>query len=172
MKTSSTLILAGALCSASLAAQGATFMDAEWASELCRAWNKNTTLTTELGGDQWAANDGGRGVKTIQMYRDKCGLGSKVELEITDKGGKAICSRGGAVKNASPDYGVDYLMHATDEDWACMGSGAFGCGAMGAMTTGKLKFSGPKMEAMGVMGPFNAFLTLTGDVPGDKSACP
>ena len=36
-----------------------------------------------------------------------------------------------------------------------MGEGAFGCGAMGAMTTGKLKFSGPKMETMGVMGPFN-----------------
>jgi len=72
----------------------------------------------------------------------------------------------------SPDYDVDYLMYATDEDWACMGEGKFGCGAMGAMTTGKLKLSGPKGEAMSVMGPFNGFLTLTGQVPGDKSSRP
>jgi hypothetical protein len=38
--------------------------------------------------------------------------------------------------------------------------------------TGKLKFSGPKGEAMGVMGSFNDFLLLTGKVPGDKGACP
>jgi putative sterol carrier protein len=42
---------------------------------------------------------------------------------------------------------------------------------MGAMTTGKLKFDGPKMEAMGVMGPFNAFLKLTGTIGGEKGAC-
>jgi len=27
------------------------------------------------------------------------------------------------------------------------------------------------MEAMGVMGPFNAFLKLTGTIGGDKGAC-
>jgi putative sterol carrier protein len=43
---------------------------------------------------------------------------------------------------------------------------------MGAMMTGKLKFEGPKMEAMGVMGPFDSFLILTGKVPGDKASCP
>jgi hypothetical protein len=53
-----------------------------------------------------------------------------------------------------------------------MGEGSFGCGAMGAMTTGKLKFSGPKGEAMGVMGPFDDFLVLTGQIGGDKDACP
>jgi putative sterol carrier protein len=53
-----------------------------------------------------------------------------------------------------------------------MGEGKFGCGAMGAMMTGKLKFEGPKMEAMGVMGPFDSFLLLTGKVPGDKASCP
>jgi putative sterol carrier protein len=164
-----TTVLIGSL---SMAAEGATFMDAGWASQLCNAWNSNATLTGKLGGDAWAGNDGGRGYKTIQMYRDRCGLGSKVELKIADKDGKAMCVRGGAVQNTSPDYDVDYLMHASDDDWTCMGEGSFGCGAMGAMTTGKLKFSGPKGEAMGVMGPFNAFLKLTGSVPGDKSACP
>jgi len=147
-------------------------MDASWASALCSAWNETPALTKDLGGKAWAANDAGRGYKVIQLYRVKCGAGSKVELEITNKDGKALCARGGAVKHAELDPAADYLMYASDEDWACMGRGEFGCGAMGAMTTGKLKFKGPKMEAMGVMGPFDRFLTLTGKVPGDMAACP
>jgi len=171
MRTTMT-IAALTLGGLSLGAEAATFMDAAWAAQLCKAWNANATLTNKLGGDSWAGNDAGRGYKTIHMYRDGCGLGSKVELKIGNQDGKAICTYGGAVQNKSPDYDVDYLMHAEDDDWTCMGEGAFGCGAMGAMTTGKLKFSGPKMEAMGVMGPFNAFLEMTGSIPGDKDSCP
>jgi putative sterol carrier protein len=166
------VLLAGLLGTLSLGAESATFMDATWASQLCQAWNKNPNLTGKLGGDGWVANNAGRGYKTIQLYRDECGLGSKVELQISDKDGKAICTRGGAVENKDPDYKVDYLMHASNKNWACMGEGSFGCGAMGAMTTGKLKFSGPKGEAMGVMGPFDEFLVLTGQIGGDKDACP
>ncbi|MBK5939429.1 sterol-binding protein [Halochromatium roseum] len=143
-------------------------MSNAWAKQACDAWNKSSTLTNELA--DWAKNDDDRGFKTIQMYRDKCGLGSKVELKISHKDGKAICTYGGAVTNSNPDYGVDYLMHATDENWTCMGEGK--CKAAGSMMTGKLKFSGPKMEAMGVMGPFNAFLALTGSVGGDMNTCP
>ena len=166
------VLLAVLLGSLSLGAESATFMDASWASQLCQAWNKNPNLTGKLGGDAWAANNAGRGYKTIQLYRDECGLGSKVELQISDKDGKAVCTHGGAVKNKDPDYKVDYLMHASNKNRACMGEGSFGCGAMGAMTTGKLKFSGPKGEAMGVMGPFDEFLVLTGTIGGDKDACP
>ena len=155
----------------SVGANAATFMDAQWASQMCKAWN-NSDLTAKLGGDSWAANNAGRGYKVIHLYREKCGDKSKVELEISDKDGKAHCSYGGAVKHAKLNSDVDYLMHATDEDWICMGEGSFGCGAMGAMTTGKLKFKGPKMEAMGVMGPFDGFLVLTGKVAGDKASCP
>lgn len=43
---------------------------------------------------------------------------------------------------------------------------------MGAMMSGKLKFKGPKMEAMKVMGPFASFLRLTGKVAGNKANCP
>jgi len=43
---------------------------------------------------------------------------------------------------------------------------------MGAMMTGKLKFKGPKGEAMKVMSPFEAFLQVAGKLPGDKSSCP
>jgi putative sterol carrier protein len=153
-------------------AQAATFMDAAWAAKLCDAWNGSAELTTGLAGDAWADNDAGRGYKIIHLYREKCGEGSKVELEITSQGGKAKCAYGGGVKHDNLDYDVDYLMYATDEDWTCMGEGKFGCGAMGAMMTGKLNFKGPKGEAMGVMGPFDAFLVSTGKVAGDKSACP
>jgi len=161
-----------ACASVATSASAVTFMDAAWAASACSAWNSTPALVNDLGGDKWAANDGGRGYKIIQMYRIKCGEGSKVELEIQNKDGKAHCARGGEVKHATLDPKVDYLMYATDEDWACMGQGKFGCGAMGAMTTGKLKFKGPKMEAMGVMGPFDKFLLLTGKVAGDTSACP
>jgi putative sterol carrier protein len=161
-------VLALACCAG---ANAATFMDAQWAAAACKAWNKSS-LTSGLAGDAWAANNGGRGYKSIHLFRDKCGEGSKVELEISDKGGKAECTYGGAVKHAKLNYDVDYLMHASDEDWTCMGEGKFGCGAMGAMMTGKLKFQGPKGEAMGVMGPFDGFLQLTGKVAGDKSSCP
>ena len=40
------------------------------------------------------------------------------------------------------------------------------------MMTGKLKYSGPKGEAMSVMGRFDSFLQLTGKVPGDTSSGP
>jgi putative sterol carrier protein len=64
-----------------------------------------------------------------------------------------------------------YQTASNDADWTCMGKGEFGCGAMGAMMSGKLNFKGPKVEAMKVMGPFESFLKLTGKVAGDKSAC-
>jgi putative sterol carrier protein len=153
-------------------AQAATFMDADWANAACAAWNKSPALTTGLAGSAWAANNAGRGYKVIQLYRTKCGEASRVELQISDKDGKALCTYGGKVKVASLNADVDYMMNATDDDWDCMGKGSFGCGAMGAMMTGKLKFKGPKGEAMGVMGPFDSFLQLTGKVPGDKTSCP
>ena len=170
MKLRIAAAVAALACSSAVSA--GTFMDAAWASAACSAWNSTPALTNGLGGKEWAANDAGRGYKIIQLYRTKCGESSKVELEIANKDGKAHCVSGGAVKHATLDPKVDYLMNATDEDWACMGKGSFGCGAMGAMMTGKLKFKGPKGEAMGVMGPFDSFLLLTGKVPGDNSACP
>jgi len=38
--------------------------------------------------------------------------------------------RRGAVTMQTLNKDVDYVMHATDEDWICMGQGKFGCGAM------------------------------------------
>jgi len=106
------------------------------------------------------------------MYRSSCGAPTKVQLTIADKGGKAMCIYGGKPDGKKMNMDVDYLMHASDKDWACMGKGSWGCGAMGAMMSGKLKFSGPKMEAMKVMAPFEGFLKLAGTIPGNKAACP
>jgi hypothetical protein len=75
------LILTTALLALPFTAN-AGFMDADWAKKACDGWNNNATLTNELGGDEWAANDGGRGYKLIQMYRDECGADSKVQINI------------------------------------------------------------------------------------------
>jgi putative sterol carrier protein len=171
MKRFTLLATAALAMGAALPAQAAKFMDAAWAKQLCDAWNKNDKLTAGLA-EKWIKNDAGRGYKIIQLYRTQCGPATKVELKIVPKDGKAMCAAGGAVTQQTLNKDVDYVMHATDEDWTCMGEGKFGCGAMGAMMTGKLKFEGPKGEAMGVMGPFDGFLTMTGTVPGDKAGCP
>ena len=39
------------------------------------------------------------------------------------------------------------------------------------MIFGTLNFDGPKLDAMSVMGPFQAFMTLASKVPGE-AACP
>ena len=158
----------------SVPAQAANFMDAAWATQACAAWNADSTLTSGLmdtDGYSWAKNDGGRGYKLVQMYRTDCGESTKVQLNIVMQGDKATCSYGGAPDGKKMDASYDYLMHATDADWTCMGEGKFGCGAMGAMASGKLKFDGPKMEAMKVRGPFEGFLQLTGKVAGTKTEC-
>lgn len=159
-------------------AQASEFMDEAWAKAACDAWNQDATLTTELvqitgedNGYQWIANDKGRGYKLVQMYRTDCGADSKVQLTISLKDGKAMCTYGGKPDGKAMDFGVDYLMHAQDANWTCMGEGRWGCGAMGAMMSGKLKFTGPKMEAMAVMAPFESFLRLTGKVAGTKTPC-
>ena len=150
----------------------ADFMDVVWAKQACNAWNKTSILTTQLAempsdmfgdGYKWIKSNAGRGYKMIQIYRDRNGCGSKkaIQLTISDKGGKAMCTYGGKPDGKKMNYSVDYVMHATDANWTCMGS----------MMAGKLKFQGPKMEAMKVMDPFAAFLRLTGKVPGTKAAC-
>lgn len=143
-------------------------MSAEWTAQACDAWNKDAELTNGLA-DKWIKNDKGRGHKIIQLYRTDCGEATKTELKIVPKDGKAMCVYGGAAQTAKLDASADYIMHATTERWNEMGAGEYG--PMRAMMLGRLEFAGPKMEAMGVMGPFAAFLKLPGKIPGDK-ACP
>lgn len=163
----STIVLATASL-LSLSAQATPLMSTDWATQACQAWNNNPALTDELA-EKWIKNDKGRGYKVLHLYRTECGEDSKVELTISAKNGKALCTYGGAIQHTALDSGSDYLMHAETKRWKEMGAGEYG--PMRAMTFGRLKFEGPKVEAMRVMGPFEQFLLIPGKVPGDD-ACP
>jgi putative sterol carrier protein len=161
---------------ASLLALGAAqaaepvLMSAEWGHAACDAWNADPVLTDDLVTSGWVKNDKGRGYKAMRVYRDDCGDQPTVELRVSLVDGKARCTYGGPVQAAALDGGADYVMHATTARWLEMGAGEYG--PMKAMMFGRLSFSGPKMEAMGNMGPFTNFLRLVGKVPGDTKACP
>lgn len=149
-------------------AQATPLMSADWATQACEVWNKNPILTDGLG-DKWIKNNAGRGYKIVHMYRTDCGEPSKIEMKIVPQGAKAICSYGGKVQNAKLNLDVDYVMHAETKRWREMGAGEYG--PMRAMAFGRLKFEGPKMEAMSVMGPFEQFLLMPGKILGDDT-CP
>jgi putative sterol carrier protein len=168
MKSVSLIIAAVFASTVSVASAAPVLMSIDWTAQACDAWNKDATLTNGLA-DKWIKNDNGRGYKIIQMYRTDCGDGYKTEMKITGKDGKAMCVYGGKAQSAL-NLDVDYLMHAETKRWEEMGAGEYG--PMKGMMFGRLKFSGPKMEAMGVMGPFESFLLLVGKVPGDVSTCP
>lgn len=146
------------------------FMSAEWAKQACDAWNRDPVLTDKLGESGWIDNDGKRGFKTMQIYRMDCAGSPRVEMRIAKKDGKAMCTYGGKVETTNLDSGLDYVMYADTARWEEMGRGDYG--PMRAMMFGNLKFQGPKMEAMGNMGPFENFLVLTGKVASDRSTCP
>jgi len=152
----------------SLSAQAAPLMSTDWAVQACSYWNTNPALTTELA-EKWSKNDAGRGYKIIHMYRTDCGEDTKVEMTISTKGGKTTCTYAGKIQHATLDYDVDYKMHAETKRWREMGAGEYG--PMRAMMFGRLKFEGPKGEAMKVMGPFEQFLLIPGKVAGDDT-CP
>lgn len=166
--TKISLITVGLLAAFTVGAQAAPMMSADWTAQACDAWNKDATLTDGLA-DKWIKNDKGRGHKIIHLYRTDCGETTMTEMKIVAKDGKAMCVYGGAVQNTKLDLDADYVMHAETKRWNEMGAGEYG--PMKAMMFGRLKFSGPKMEAMSVMGPFEAFLRLPGKIPGD-AACP
>lgn len=150
--------------------QPVVLMDARWAELACDAWNENPTLTDGLAAPGWVANNQDRGYKVIQIYRTDCETSPWVELHIADQNGEARCNYGGPVKTTELLGGVDYIMHAQTQRWQEMGAGNYG--PMKGMMTGRLKFKGPKWEAMKNMGPFTSFLQLAGEVPSDASICP
>ena len=162
--------MACALASAGAARAAPVMMSSEWAKEACAAWNADSSLTAGLKDSGWVANDAGRGYKVIHVYRTDCKDSKPVELRIATKEAKATCVYGGTIEKKLLDGGADYLMHADTPRWVEMGKGAYG--PFKAMLFGRLKFEGPKMEAMANMGPFESFLLLVGKVPSDTGACP
>ena len=144
-------------------------MGAEWAGEMCKAWNADPVLTNELVESGWAGNDKKRGFKVMQIYRNDCEGSPRVELRVSAKDKKATCIYGGRAETKI-DTDVDYLMWADTPRWTEMGKGEYG--PMRAMFFQRLHFDGPMGEAMGNMGPFEKFLLLVGKVPGDTASCP
>jgi len=164
------LAVALAAAVAGPAAAEPALMSAEWAQAACLAWNSDAVLTDKLAESGWVKNDKGRGHKVMQLFRTDCGAKPTAEMRIALKDGKALCVYGGKAESAQLDAGADYVMSATTTRWGEMGRGEYG--PMKAMMFGRLEFSGPKMEAMGNMGPFENFLLLVGKVPGNTQSCP
>ena len=164
--------LATAMLLATTAAQAAApvLMSAEWGTAACAAWNADPVLTRDLAESGWIQNDKGRGFKVMQVFRSDCGDKATAELRVALKDGKAMCVFGGAVETAKLDGGADYLMKAETGRWVEMGKGEYG--PMRAMMLGRLGFTGPMVEAMGNMAPFENFLLLVGKVPSETKACP
>lgn len=152
------------------AADAPTAMSPQWAEQMCSAWNAEPVLTGKLVESGWAKNDAGRGYKAMQVWRADCENSAHVELRIALKDGKAQCVYGGAPGPQAFERGADYHMWAASPRWKEMGAGEYG--PMKAMMFKRLEFDGPKLEAMGNMGPFENFLRLVGKVPGDWGQCP
>lgn len=164
------LLAAAAALAQPASAQGQAAMSPPWTQQLCAAWNADATLTDKLVETGWVRNDGGRGFKVMRLWRADCQDSPRVEMRIVLKDGKAHCVQGGAAETQALAAGADYQMWAETPRWREMGAGDYG--PMKAMMMGRLQFDGPRMEAMGNMGPFGNFLRLVGQVPGDWSACP
>ena len=152
------------------AAAAPVMMSADWAKEACDAWNRDPVLTDKLVETGWIKNDKGRGFKVMQVFRTDCGDKATAELRVALKDGKAMCVSGGAAETAKLDGGADYLMKAETGRWVEMGKGEYG--PMRVMMLGRLGFTGPMVEAMGNMAPFENFLLLVGKVPAETKACP
>jgi putative sterol carrier protein len=157
------------LALASVARAEMVLMSSDWGVKACEAWNAEPVLTGELVESGWIANDKDRGHKILHVYRTDCADSPRVELRVVEQDGQAKCVYGGKVEN-EPDTDVDYIMHAKTKRWLQMGNGDYG--PMWAMMSFRLKFSGPKMEAMNNMGPFKKFLLLVGQVPSSAESCP
>ena len=142
-------------------------MSAEWVEGMCDAWNAEPGLTQNLDG--WIENDRERGYKLMRIYRRDCPESPWVQMKTAKTGDGVLCVESGWATDEELT-GADYVMFAETSRWQEMGEGLYG--PMKGMMTGRLKFKGPKFEAMRNMGPFSNFLLLVGKVPGDVDACP
>lgn len=148
-------------------AEEMVFMSEPWAEAACEAWNDDEALTSGLV--KWMENDLDRGYKVIQIYRMDCEDSPRIELRLENIDSAVQCTFGGLAKSER-ETKADYLMFAQTQRWEEMGAGKYG--PMKGMMFRRLRFEGPKMEAMNNMGPFKSFLLLTGEVPGDTATCP
>lgn len=145
-------------------------MSVDYIKQFCDAWNADELMTKGLADSEWIDNDGDKGFKIIQLYRRDCPDSPHVEMQFERQDNKAICVYAGKVENPDLDRSADYEMFADTRRWIEIGNGDYG--PLKAMMFGRLKFKGPKIEAMGNMGPFKNFLLLFGHFPSDPTVCP
>lgn len=145
-------------------------MSVDYIKQFCDAWNADDLMTKGLADSEWVDNDGDKGFKIIQLYRNDCPDSPHVEMQFERQDNKAMCVYAGKVENPELDRSADYEMYADTSRWIEIGNGDYG--PMKAMMFGRLKFKGPKIEAMGNMGPFKNFLLLFGKFPSDPTICP
>ena len=145
-------------------------MSVAYIGQFCDAWNADELMTKGLADSEWVDNDGDKGFKIIQLYRSDCPDSPHVEMQFERQNNKAMCVYAGKVENPELDRSADYEMFAETKRWIEIGNGDYG--PMKAMMFGRLKFKGPKIEAMGNMGPFKNFLLLFGHFPSDPTVCP
>lgn len=145
-------------------------MSVDYIKQFCGAWNADELMTKGLADSEWVDNDGDKGFKIIQLYRNDCPDSPHVEMQFERQNDRAMCVYAGKVENPDLDRGSDYEMYADTTRWVEIGNGEYG--PMKAMMLGRLKFKGPKIEAMGNMGPFKNFLLLFGKFPSDTTVCP
>jgi len=145
-------------------------MSVAYIGQFCDAWNADELMTKGLADSEWVDNDGDKGFKIIQLYRLDCPDSPHVEMQFERQDNKAMCVYAGKVENPDLDRSADYEMFAETKRWIEIGNGDYG--PMKAMMFGRLKFKGPKIEAMGNMGPFKNFLLLFGHFPSDPAVCP
>ena len=155
------------VASASIVQAQSALMSAEWVEEMCAAWNAEPELTQNLDG--WIENDEERGYKLMRIYRRDCPESPWVQMKIAKNGDGVVCVESSWASDEELT-GADYVMFAETSRWLEMGEGLYG--PMKGMMTGRLKFQGPKFEAMRNMGPFSNFLLLVGKVPGAVDVCP
>ena len=153
---------------AALLAADTVLMSSDWAQGMCDAWNQDEGLTEGLA--TWMQNDADRGYKLLRIYRMDCPESPRIQLRVADREGAVSCIEAGVATDEELDASYDYVMYAKTGRWLEMGAGDYG--PMWGMMSGRLKFEGPKWEAMKNMGPFKSFLLLVGKVPGATDACP
>ncbi len=138
-------------------------LDADFASELCSAWN-NTKLPAVLGrsGSAWVDSAGSTGLQKMVVSRRDCQGFKKVQLIIeADASGAAMCTSGGAFDGG--DY--QWKFEPTTSQWADFTDG-FGVMKMPGIMNG---FVGPYPTAAANISSFEIFFAAAGKLALDSS---
>ncbi len=138
------------------AASDIKLLDANYATQLCQAWNQ-TSLPSALGrsGSQWIDSADSEGRQTMVISRRDCTGWSKVYLTIeADEAGNASCTSGGTWSEGD----FQWQFTPTTPQWADFTDG-FGVTQMPGIMKG---FVGPYGVAAKNIKNFEIFFAMAG----------